>query len=578
MNERRACAICALVPLILWLACWPFVDCSVNDDFSYAFTVKRLLETGQFTYNGWSTAFLGAQAYWGAAFSWCLGFSHNVLRLSTLPLAMGCGVLTYCLHRRFEIARSWSVLGTLLLVASPLFIPWSASFMTDVPGLFFTLLVAHSAVSLTLAARTRDVIIWCVAMLAAGLIGASVRQTVGGMAAAALLVECVRHRRDLIRLAFLGASLLILIASLYGMFRWQAAQPYAIADLLRPSWTVSNLLGSFGKLTLDGFLFTLPLWIALAYAVPISRRMIAIIVCIVGAVAVALVLLVSPLRIDLFAAPWTGNTITRAGLTNDVHDAPGIRPIIIPDSTSMVVGAVTWIVGLGVIGHVARGFLTTRSDRVVADRSTVLALRSIIVLCLAYLALLLPRASERDVFDRYLLVLIPLASVLILARLRPVTSVRWPAWALLAIATGVGWGMTFDHFSELRARVRMVDELMGHGAKRDQILAGLNIDVWIQLEQRGHVNDTRIRNPPDAYQPPNPERLRSMYWTTSLAPVIDPHWEILNVTNESVHSTAKIRRSFRAILPPQARWIVAVPLVPLKEAESSRTAPEEHPD
>jgi len=26
----------------------------VNDDFSYAFTVKRLIETGWLTYNGWS--------------------------------------------------------------------------------------------------------------------------------------------------------------------------------------------------------------------------------------------------------------------------------------------------------------------------------------------------------------------------------------------------------------------------------------------------------------------------------------------------------------------------------------------
>jgi hypothetical protein len=46
---------------------------------------------------------------------------------------------------------------------------------------------------------------------------------------------------------------------------------------------------------------------------------------------------------------------------------------------------------------------------------------------------------------------------------------------------------------------------MGLGVARDRIMAGWQIDGWEQIERVGHMNDPRIRVPPDAYTPFQPD-------------------------------------------------------------------------
>ena len=81
------------------LLAWPIGEIGHNDDWSYCFTAQKLAETGKLTFNGWATAMLGLQAYWGALFIKLFGFSFTVLRLSILPLAALCGSVAYGLGR-----------------------------------------------------------------------------------------------------------------------------------------------------------------------------------------------------------------------------------------------------------------------------------------------------------------------------------------------------------------------------------------------------------------------------------------------------------------------------------------------
>src|SRR5438874_2478909 len=125
---------CAAVVLVAIAFTPPLGESGVNDDWSYTKTALDLAQSGQLRYNGWAAAMIGAQAYWGATFIKLFGFSFLATRLSTVPLAAGCALLLYALHRRAQLSAHLSVFGTLTITLSPLFIPCAVSFMTEIPS------------------------------------------------------------------------------------------------------------------------------------------------------------------------------------------------------------------------------------------------------------------------------------------------------------------------------------------------------------------------------------------------------------------------------------------------------------
>ena len=60
----------------------------VIDDWTYAWSVERMLRDGRFEVLDWSAVFPIGHAMWGAAWSLVFGFSFATLRLSTLVLAL----------------------------------------------------------------------------------------------------------------------------------------------------------------------------------------------------------------------------------------------------------------------------------------------------------------------------------------------------------------------------------------------------------------------------------------------------------------------------------------------------------
>jgi len=106
-----------------------------DDDWAYALTVRHLLETGSYELHPWSAASYAFQAYWGALFGWIAGFSHATLRLSTMVLWLSGILGFYLLAREHRFSGSQASLLSLVLVASPLALNLSFSFMTDIPYL-----------------------------------------------------------------------------------------------------------------------------------------------------------------------------------------------------------------------------------------------------------------------------------------------------------------------------------------------------------------------------------------------------------------------------------------------------------
>lgn len=122
-------------------AVWVFVvllvdprgDFPVLDDWSYARSVKILLEEGALTYDGWNAPTLFLQVFIGALFCLPFGFSFEALRISTLVAGLAGGLGTYLLLR--EVSAPWAVaaLGSLVVLLNPSYLQHSFTFMTDVP-------------------------------------------------------------------------------------------------------------------------------------------------------------------------------------------------------------------------------------------------------------------------------------------------------------------------------------------------------------------------------------------------------------------------------------------------------------
>jgi len=118
----------------------PIREMAIIDDWAYFLTVRRLLETGQYQWHEWAAPNMPFQIYFGALFARALGVSFSSLRLSTLALMLVGFVSFYFLAREHRFSHSHAGLLALLLLASPLILKFSFSFLTNIPFLSCSLL------------------------------------------------------------------------------------------------------------------------------------------------------------------------------------------------------------------------------------------------------------------------------------------------------------------------------------------------------------------------------------------------------------------------------------------------------
>ncbi len=110
----------------------PLTDVPVIDDWAYAYSVRRLLESGRFQVLDFSCRYNLVQTLWGALFSLPHGVSNASLRMSTLALAAVAIVALYDLLRR-RLERPWLAAAAVAVLAfNPVFFSLALSFMTDV--------------------------------------------------------------------------------------------------------------------------------------------------------------------------------------------------------------------------------------------------------------------------------------------------------------------------------------------------------------------------------------------------------------------------------------------------------------
>ena len=507
---RLPAILCALTLPLAALAIRPVVEMGLCDDWSYIKTVQILAQTGHVVYNGWATAMLGWQLYLGAIFVKLFGFSFTIVRASILPIAMATAFLSQRTLVRAGI-NDWNAsLGTLVLVVSPLFLPLTFSFMTDITGLFSIVLCLYACLRALQAETDRAALAWIVFAIISNAIGGTARQIVwlGVLVMVPSTLWLLRHRPRFLLIGGLlcFASVLFIFASLH----WFNQQPYSVPEyLIRDRvglGTFVILVRNILRGGLDTSLLLLPI---LLVFIPEIRRADSryIKFFIAGLTFFAMFCLFQSRRhvLTFWLTPYLGNYITIHGLMEDaaIHGShilltPGVRVLF----TTLIAASTLALFAL----------LFTNLKKLHSSQPEPISWYSLGMLLVpftaAYIVLIMPRAASRTYlfFDRYLLPLQLMALIAILRFYQERLRTRLPALTLLPIALFAAFGIagTHDLFALFRARVAAVDELRSAGIPPTAIDAGFEYDGWTQIESARFINDPHIRiQPGDSFSPPS---------------------------------------------------------------------------
>jgi hypothetical protein len=233
-NKRASLGIVLAIFLLVVLFVNPLRAGTVDDDdWAYALSARHLLTTGKYQWHNWPTSNTPFQAYWGALFARFLGYSFSTLRISTLFLAVLGLVAFYYLAKEHGLDDGQATLLTLALLASPLVLRLSFTFMTDVP--FLTCLIVAQYLY-TRALRVRSYPLMLLGSVA-GAAAILTRQFGVALIAGLFFLWVLSKERRRQALLFLTGLALPAVAGLYQV----------LAAILTPNWAARLFVNAQGQ-------------------------------------------------------------------------------------------------------------------------------------------------------------------------------------------------------------------------------------------------------------------------------------------------------------------------------------------
>jgi hypothetical protein len=503
---RRHALICALLLGLCILASYPLVEMGQCDDFSYVRSAKTLAETGHIVYYGWASAMLGWQLALGALFIKLFGFSFSATYASILLVALATA---FFLQRTFVylgLRETNATFATLTLVLSPLFLPLSFSFMSDIPGLFaivFCLYLCLRAVRASLCSQTT---VWLIAATISNALLGTARQTgwLGLIVIVPSTVWLIRRRR--LSLVPLGVTWFLCMAFVFACLKWFSRQMYSTAESLSSIQADGNHLPVVAGLAvcvlLEIAFLLAPILIAFIFPF-VKQNSRLLYLSLAGAVAFCAYFLIHPQSywLGVLLAPTLntpGNYVTFHGLV-ELPDI-GTRPVVLQPAVRVVITVVSYFAAFAF-----SAVLITRDrylpDPPPEDQPSQFSMRQIFLLLgpftLAYCVFLSFRVFSCVVFDRYLLPLFMVIAVVAMRFYQDRVNPRLPraCYAALFLFAAYGVAATHDLFVTDRARLAAIDQLRASGLPRTAFYGGFPYDAWTEIDAKGYVDTDGIRTP-----------------------------------------------------------------------------------
>jgi Dolichyl-phosphate-mannose-protein mannosyltransferase len=504
---------CALALLVCELISLPFTNMTVCDDGLYIAMAETFARTGHIVYNGWAAGMMASQLYLGAAFIKLFGFSYTTVRMSTLLIA---AVTAFAVQRtlvRTGISERNATIGTLALVLSPLYLMLSATFMTDISGLFAVVVCLYGCIRALQASTDRSTIAWlCFGVISNALCGTSRQIAWLGVF---VMVPCtlwlLRSRR---RVVLAGAAVSIAGALfILACMHWLKLQPYVYpVPLLVSNFPIRLVLAELRGFVLDIPFLVLP--VAAVFLAEIRKsRPRSILVFSTVLLGYLLVAIHVAIRRPFYKLPqfnleptggdWVG--------VNGIYGGIFLYgpPIFLHIKTQILLTVAALGGTLGVVAVIFQTRQALPSEVSATDLSWRQLSALMLPFSLAYTLILAAAAGTTSgIFDRYALGLLCPALIFLIRcyqeRVQP--SLPLATTLLVGVMAVYGIAITHNNFALDRARVALADELYAKGVPDTSIDGGWDYNFEVELRHSNHINNPAIKVPANAYvsvpQPP----------------------------------------------------------------------------
>ncbi len=569
MSERirdlRNGVFCCLVFLGCWLLAWPVANMAYGDDWSYIETARVFAQTGHIVYNGWGAPMLGWMIPWGALFIKLFGFSFMAAHLSILPVALATLLLFHALLRRFAIGPRDAVIGALTLGLSPLFLPLSAGFLSDMPGLFAIVLCMYLCQRALAATTDRAAMGWLAAAAATNVIGGTARQV--AWLGVLVMVPCtgwlLRRRPRL-----LVTALVLWVAgigSVYYCMQWLARQPHIVKVSILPRtqssfvWWVAFLIRTTSRMESLGLcllLFTFPIFAI--WLREFGRKISDYVVL----VALGLFpLLAAKQMMGANGEIWPPNTLLselslRMLPTWDYQLS--LHKTLAPVPVQILISMLLLAAFFGLVTFLRKKGWTAGWWRDDSPGSQMFWL--LVPFSLSYFALLMTLVWHGMTYDKYVIGVMPPAIVIGLWLYERYMGGVLPRAAtyLLIFYAAISVAGVHTWFASRRAMVAAIGELRKAGVPRTEIDGGLEYNGWTQVRNGGQAYNPYNRAVTRTFQPPadspayNPQ---CDAWSLLVDSDVRPIYEVGNREKQCYAPSKFPAVHYTAWLPPFDRVV-----------------------
>jgi hypothetical protein len=499
---RTPAFLCALAVLLCELLAHPIADMGMIDDTTYVPMAHTLAVTGHIAYNGWGAGMLGWQLYLAAAFIKLFGFSFTVVRSSTIFVAIGLAFLLQRTLARAGLTERNATIGTLTLVLCPMYLLLSATFMSDITGLFGMVICLYGCLRALQAPTDRTTIAWLFfAVLTNAVFGTS--RQIAWLGILVMVPSTLWLLRDRLRVVLAGAvTTLAGVLFIFACLRWLKHQPYIVPEHLTLfPFSPVHFFSELVYFSLDAPFFLLPI---LALFLPGLRRtprklLIPLSILLAG----YLFLGVYPSHIrGHFPLEPIGECFN--GIAMFAYPILEGTP---PDFLPLSLRALCMLLAVaGVLGlfTLLRESTAKPMTPPIPLAPTWQQLRVLLVpFSIAYAFLICQRGVIFDIHDRYLLGLLVLAIVCLLRYDQDLAPARFPLISVFLIAIIAIYSILANHqmFAFYRARVAIAAELLAAGVPATSIHNGWEYDYGVELQHANHINTPSLEFPRGAYVP-----------------------------------------------------------------------------